>query len=265
MRIELGRASIIGSRTEQQDRILCLMKKGQILVAVCDGMGGLADGALASETAVQCLHRLFTQKQDSVSFRDFYLQALEVMDEQIYALRKGGPHDQPVGTTIVSAGIARGYLNWLSVGDSRMYIMREQELIQITRDQNHFLQLEEARVYGAITEEQYQEESLMGETLISFLGMGGITVMDLNVQPLRLQPKDIIFLMSDGLYRSVSEQEMQQLAACGFSAQKLAEQLISLSERNSAGVQDNTSVIVLIVREEEQTRDSFGKEGEQTL
>ena len=245
MHFDIGLTSILGTRQEQQDELRCQQYDNQLLAAVCDGMGGMSNGHLASLTAIRQLFQLFEQKSPEMSMIDFFLQSVDMLDESVYALRKYMEDDGIPGTTLVSAAISGNMLNWLSVGDSRMYIIRGKEIVRITTDHNYYLQLKQELENGDISHAEYREKLCQGETLISYLGMGGIELMDRNTSPLPLQKDDIILLMSDGLYRSVSEQEMILIASPDLPAQEITDKLVLRSQNNSTNTQDNTSVIAI--------------------
>lgn len=245
MCFDVGKASFIGTRIEQQDSLLLLTEKERLLTAICDGMGGMEAGRRASMETVELLRQLYTKKPPDVSIPDFYLQSVDILDENVFGIKKRLQCDTGVGTTIVSVAIENDKLYWLSVGDSRLYIIREHEMICVTTDHNYYLLLNQALASGEITQEEYNREKIRGEHLISYIGVRGIEHMDLNRHPFYLRPGDILLLMSDGLYRCVTEKQMYESAQSFSSAQAVADQLILLSKSNSLKNQDNTTIIVI--------------------
>ena len=254
---DLAANSILGSREEQQDAFFYKKQKDTVLAVICDGMGGMADGAVASNMAINVLIEQYKKKPEEEPFFEFFLNIVDILDECVFRINQQSDDPMQSGTTLVAAGIQGDALYWLSVGDSRLYIIRGDEIVQVTRDQNYFLMLDEAYENGEISEEEYEEESVRGEALISYIGMGGIHVMDLNDTPLSLEDEDVILLMSDGLYRGVTEEEMMEIVQFSEDAKSMVAQLIALSQYNTADKsQDNTTVIAIKVTVEEEEDES---------
>ena len=89
------------------------------------------------------------------------------------------------------------------------------------------------------------EEQKRANALISYLGLGGISRIELNISPFRLEPGDQILLCSDGLYRSVSEERIREILEMDLGEEGKAEALIQEAQENGKEKQDNTSVIVI--------------------
>lgn len=247
LRVDVGQYSIIGTREEQQDAVSIDIQSGCVLATICDGMGGLDNGQQASICAIETLRTLHKEKLVSEKYPDFFLRAVDILDESVCALRHVHHNRIISGTTIVSAVVTENQLFWLSVGDSRLYIVRGEEIVCATTDHNYNLILNKAYHSGEISEAEYRAEAEKGEALISYIGMGGIDMIDMNSQPFALQSGDIIMLTSDGLYRCLSMDDMFRLTKKPGNAQSIAERLIERSQVNASGNQDNTSVIVIKV------------------
>ena len=244
--MEVGQASVIGTREEQQDAVLMDISKNCVLAAICDGMGGLADGAQASLTAIDGLRKLFQSRSPKECFADFFLRAADILDESVCRRKKKG-NLVPSGTTIVAIAIERNQLYWLSIGDSRLYLIRGKEIVCVTTDHNYRLILNQVYRSGEMTKSTYEAEKSKGDALISYLGVGGIEFMDRNEKPFLLQPEDCILLMSDGLYRCVSKDEMWEISQSSTSAQNTADRLVERASQNAKENQDNTSTVVVKV------------------
>lgn len=112
------------------------------------------------------------------------------------------------GTTLVAVSVVDGYMQFISVGDSKIYVLRNGQLRTMNREHNYYLILDEQYRRGEITQDDYLREGARGEALISYLGMGNISIMDANPIPISLIDGDIIILCSDGLYKSLSEEQI---------------------------------------------------------
>jgi len=247
-KFDIGVKSFIGMREEQQDSLLVVSDVSNTLVAVCDGMGGLCAGKQASETAIVTLEKLFLGRNCDTT-REFLLQVVEAMDESICAL-KAYDSNTKAGTTVAAAMFADNLMFWLSVGDSRVYIIRDDEAVCVTTDHNYSYLLNKALLKGTISEQEYQQETVRGNALVSFLGMGGVELIDINSSPFVLKPDDTIILASDGLHQHISEKEFVLAIKENQGGQLIADRLIETIQRQNNTNQDNASVIVVRVTEE---------------
>ena len=122
------------------------------------------------------------------------------MDQAVNNLKNEDGRPLNGGTTVVAVVIENNKMYFLSVGDSKIYILRDNEILAVNREHNYRLSLDEKLKKGQITKEQYIAEEDQAEALISYLGMGNVSLMDINNEPFILQENDIVLLCSDGLY-----------------------------------------------------------------
>ena len=103
----------------------------------------------------------------------------------------------------------------VSVGDSRIYLLREGELTCLTVDHNYELVLREYRAKGYISQEELAEplQDSRAQSLISYLGLGKKKIIDKNEAPLEMKEGDKIILCSDGLYKSLYESQIRAIVA----------------------------------------------------
>ncbi len=236
--------SDIGERNENQDYVEYFQVAGEKLLVLCDGMGGFEGGGLASSSAAEECGRLFGLRQNE-SPQSFFEYAMDCMDYRISNLKGAEGQSLKAGTTIVAAMITDDCLNWLSVGDSRMYVIRNDRINRMTRD--HTVELKSKMDYskGLITIDEYDEQMKDRTVLCSYLGMHGIDIYDINPEPLRLKPGDTIVIASDGLYKSLDSEGIRKIVLKNKTSKSTAEALIEMAACVAKGKnQDNTSVIV---------------------
>lgn len=244
-RITLGVSSIMGTRKNQQDSVYTLNAHDMTMAVVCDGMGGMEGGELASQMAIRILSQDFADNAEG-DIPSFYQQAAKHMDTAVHGLMRETGEPMQAGTTVVSAIIWDKQLYWLSVGDSRIYILRAGEFIQVNRDHNYRMRLDEQLEQGIITDEEYLEKMSQGEALISYIGMGNVSLMDINPMPFLLEDGDVILLCSDGLYKRLSDEEIQEIIELALpDVDEAAQNLTRIVMEKTIGSQDNTSVILI--------------------
>lgn len=251
-----------GNRKYQQDAVyvssgkkLSANKKTRVLAVVCDGMGGMADGGKASRTGIEMLKKGFQkiEKEPNVNIPLFFRQGIKAIDRTIHDFPKEGGKGS--GTTMVAVIAEDNKLYWASVGDSRIYILRSNEMIQVTRDHNYMLRLQEMVNSGQMSLQEAQAKK-QKEALISFLGIGNVSLMDVNDTPFEMQYGDVVMLCSDGITKTLPDGQIKEIINNpNVSMQKKAENLAMAAVRQNTHSQDNTSVAILQYKETTITRE----------
>lgn len=244
--------SVTGNRKYQQDAVfvspsqkLAANRKTRVMAAVCDGMGGMTDGGLASKTAIERLSQGFAriEKEPAIHIPTFFIQGIKAIDKEINAFPK--EQGKGSGTTMVAVIAEDNYLYWASVGDSRIYILRGNNLKCVTRDHNYRLRLQEMVDSGQMTQEEL-EANKQKEALISFLGIGNISLMDVSQIPFEMQFGDVVMLCSDGITKTLPDYQIRDIIQNdAVSMQEKAKILVEAAVRENTHSQDNTSVAIL--------------------
>jgi hypothetical protein len=244
---DMGMSSIIGTRKYQQDSIYGKVYQNmRALAVICDGMGGMNGGEIASKTAVDTLVHDFNRDINISNIPDFFKKEAIKLDECVTELEDEYGNPLGGGSTIVSIIANGNELYWLSVGDSRIYIIRNHEIKAVNQDHNFRMQLDAMLAAGKITAEEYKQEEHQAEALISFLGIGGLSLMETNVKPFTLKMNDIVLLCSDGLYKRLSNKEILKIIEDNsYDMQKAAVTLTDIVMQKTERNQDNTSVALL--------------------
>ncbi|MCI9336858.1 MAG: serine/threonine-protein phosphatase [Lachnospiraceae bacterium] len=235
--------SVPGARESQQDALFVGEGSGAVLAVVCDGMGGMTGGEKASALAVRMLAETFFQREPS-DVPGFYRGIVGDIDEAVYGLEDNGKR-LGAGTTIVAVTVRPEGLYWLSVGDSRIYLLRRGQMLCPVLAHNYRLLLDGMLAEGAIDEAKYRQELPKAEALISFLGVGGVERMEVNPNPFRLEEGDRILLCSDGLYKSLPDGRIQEILEGRMQLGAKVRQLVEEAVQAGGRRQDNTSVILL--------------------
>ena len=242
--ISIGKIHDIGRRDYQQDSFgqTAVLRNTGILAVLADGMGGLSGGERVSQKIVM----------EALTFGST-LQANQVptaLPGMVAGINRAvnqmlGPKGlYTSGSTVVSALITGNALRWISVGDSRVYLYRDGQISQLSRDHD----LLQDWMPDILDGKRSMAEALRdpnGRKLTSFIGMGELRHVDYNRTPIPLLPGDRVLLMSDGVYGTVSDAEMAAiLRDCG-SVQLAASHIGQRIMGAALPYQDNYTLIVL--------------------
>lgn len=216
---------------------------GGFLAIVADGMGGAAAGAVASRLAVARVYggMATSGAGDTHPTPDGFArrlrQAVEDANDALHAHAAHDPACEGMGTTMTAAGVLDGWVYVAQVGDSRAYLLRGGQAVQITRDQSLVQSMIEA---GTLTEAQ-AETSGIASVLMQALGPRPSVQVDLTRQELRRG--DLLLLCSDGLFRTTPDADM---AAAAERAPDLAALCVELvATANDRGGPDNITVVAV--------------------
>ena len=251
MTVEAGTCIIIGDRKTQQDAGNYEWSGKLLMASVCDGMGGMEGGELASQTGIGTLFEQFRKAPPTGVDKaaDWMRNAFREADLKVAGLKnKDGSHMNAGSTSVVVITDGEN-LQWGCVGDSVIYLIRGGALKMITRMHNYNLQLEAMLQRGEITTQEKERESARGEALISFLGIGGLPLIDTGNGIMRMQEEDVVILASDGLYKSLDQQQILAIVEeSGANMTIASDRLCHEAFRLGIRKQDNTTVIALRFR-----------------
>jgi len=217
-------------------------EKGVLLV-VADGMGGHAGGATASRIAVEVVHRAYYD--DPRAVRDALADALRKANRVIYEMAAGDPDLRGMGTTCTALVLRQGQAECAHVGDSRLYLVRDGEIYQMTEDHSMVRSLV-AR--GAMTTDQARRH-LDRNIILRALGTRPHVEVALWQSPFPFRAGDTFLLCSDGLHDLVREDEMKQAVATEPPPGATA-RLVTLA-RSRGGYDNITVAVAAIVTEAE--------------
>lgn len=238
----------IGKRESQQDAGYVYADDNGVLAIVCDGMGGIAGGQIASATAVTAYLQKCKYNFDANTMSGNYLwrqNAIIDVDDIVYSLKDEDGNRMGAGTTLLSIIIENNKLYWLSVGDSRIYIIRNNEMVQVTTDHNYFHILKSKKENNEISDEEFLTELVNGEALVSYLGMGGLELIDVNEIPFILQSGDIILLCTDGMYRNINEEILKGIIRTSSDMEDVAYRIERLIIDQDLPNQDNYTYVLI--------------------
>lgn len=237
-----------GTREYQQDAAKVVTYGTFTMAVICDGMGGMNHGEIASTQTIQNIFEDLDKAWPIYDIPEFLKKEALSMDHHVCMLKDVQNQSLNSGSTIVSAVVKDGDLYWMAVGDSRLYILRDKQLTPITKDHNYKNFLNEKLKKGEIDMDFYNSEIKKGESLTSYLGMGNISLIERNRRALHLESGDILLLCSDGLYKTLTEEQIEAVVnESGGNISIAGDRLIKTAHRFGKTGQDNTTVILLKV------------------
>ncbi|MBX3472760.1 MAG: serine/threonine-protein phosphatase [Planctomycetes bacterium] len=210
-----------------------------MLLAVADGMGGMADGAEASRMALETLLRKAVRfnGNDKAMARTMRFAAQSARRKLAeFAAAQGV--QKPMGTTLTAAHVSGLVLDLLHVGDSRCYLLRRGKLQRLTIDHTIAQRL---KAEGALNEAQ-AAASPFANVLWNSISSSTQSELSPEVSRHELRPGDVLMLCTDGLTKHLDEKRLAQVLKGKTEARGKAEQLVA--EAREKGGTDNITVIV---------------------
>ena len=236
----------VGTRKDQQDSY-GVSEPGEygqrgIIAVVADGMGGLSNGRAVSSALVRGLLDGFRNSDPRMNPADLLLEQAVRANAGVNKMLRGAERS---GSTLVSCVIRHGYMNFLTVGDSRIYLYRGGALIQLNRE--HIYQEELAgKAVNQETSLQQVRSDRQAHALTSYFGIGTLPAIDRNDEGLKLVNGDKILLASDGVFGTLTQTQMEAvLAQDVHAAAKTMGELILKANRAH---QDNNTAVILEYR-----------------
>ncbi|MEM6298851.1 MAG: Stp1/IreP family PP2C-type Ser/Thr phosphatase [Bacteroidota bacterium] len=234
------------NRSDNQDVVRVLSLNENTLIALlCDGMGGHQGGELAAHTATDTILKAWRRQKvtaDESSMGEAWRHAFLRAHQQIAKHAESDSRLAFMGTTCVGLLLSsvQERIFWASLGDSRLYLLRNQELQQISEDHTFVENLVRSK------EISKEEARVHPKSHILEKALGGGESTPPDVGSLETQPDDCWLLCSDGLTRMLTDEEIRQvLLQPKDDIEEVAMSLIQ--QANLAGGLDNVSVSLLVV------------------
>lgn len=216
----------------------------KLLLVVGDGLGAHAGGSVASYLAVNAFVRAYHEQPGDAGWR--LRTALDTANETLgYITDRMPAVAPPMGTTMLSVLVSRSEVQWISVGDSPLFLYRRGHLSRLNADHSLTPLLEERVRAGQMTEEEAAHHPDR-HTLQSALMGAPMALVDFAADPIKLLPDDIIIAASDGIF-TLTHQALEELLHFGqnTTADKIADAIIFAIRRINYERQDNTTVGVV--------------------
>jgi protein phosphatase len=239
------------------------------LYMVADGMGGHLAGEVASRVAVEIINKSFGKWSEIQAPHDeifgfpdeslsregnYILGSIRLANRVIYEMASEYEQYNGMGTTIVSLLVGSGRIVAANVGDSRMYLVRDNRIERMSKD--HTIVAEHVEM-GVMTEEEAARSPLRH---ILTRNLGSSENVDAEVFEIEPSSEDLFILCSDGLTDLATDEEILKIALKESDSQRLTRRLIDLALER--GAPDNTTVVSVFLDQVEKRRvTSLGRLG----
>ena len=204
------------------------------LFAVADGMGGAQAGEVASRLAADSVREA---KLGDLPSPEQTVELIREANRRVYAYSSENASTRGMGTTMTVALVEGSVVTIGHVGDSRAYLLREDQLTQLTQDHSLVAELVRSGRLSPKEAESHPRRSVITRAL------GTESDVEVDVFSIRAENGDLFLLCSDGLTSMVSDEEIAQLlVAARADLDDAGKKLVAAA--NQAGGEDNITVVL---------------------
>lgn len=242
---EVGNVHNIGKRNYQQDAFGVsplqdekLRHSRGVLAVLADGMGGMTNSGELSQAAVLAALRSFPQAPGGTG-ETLASVAHSVLDMVQKRFTGSGS-----GSTLVLANIRDGKLDFLTIGDSRIALLRDGALLTLNREHNYAAMLRHQAALGLIPWREVAENPRC-RALTSYLGLADDPAMDFPAEPIPLNSGDKIVLMSDGVFGTLDDETLTRVLVRSPNVVEAAHKLEDAVLMEKKANQDNFTAVII--------------------
>ena len=242
MNVETAQVTRQGNRSDNQDRASIVVTDTRILLTVADGMGGHIGGDVAAEAAVDALVRCFKRLRGGIrDAGDFLRESIAEAHDAVYMLGAQVAPELRPRTTITVCVVADNTATWAHVGDSRVYMLRDQKVLIRTRDHSAVeLLVQQGMLKDADVHthpmRNFVEQCLGGEPDLPQIAIA---------EPKALMAGDVVALCSDGFWAPLSDAYMAQELGAHLELQTMLDLLAREAEERASPSSDNVTAVAL--------------------
>lgn len=237
-----GATHIGMKRSSNQDAFTAIpFGKDGVCAVLCDGMGGVSGGQIASSLAVETIAAIVKSREkdqmDGDYIKSFMLEAIDAANRRIYQTGDTQEQFHGMGTTLELVICHQSNAYIAHIGDSRVYLLAEGDISQVSRD--HSL-VQEMIERGELTPEQARAHPRKN---IITRALGAGESVDTDFYEMELFAGDLLLLCSDGLTNMVEDDKICKILQAEAPLDNCPQRLIEAA--NAAGGTDNITVVVI--------------------
>jgi PPM family protein phosphatase len=239
--ITIGNATDVGKvREHNEDYMAHFSTPLGYCIVICDGMGGHAAGEVASQNAIEAIkHFLQNGKITRIDTPTSLKNAIEFANFKLREMVYQNPALKGMGTTCILALIHNAEMYVAHAGDSRLYLIRNKEIQQISKDHSSVQKLIDA---GILTEAEAENSDKKNE-ITKAIGIFEKVDPTVTKESIPLHNNDKILLCSDGLTAHLNKQEIKNILMANSDVQLAAIQLVE--KANTGGGSDNITLQII--------------------
>lgn len=232
----------IGTRKNQEDTIVYFQSGEQAFGCLADGIGGLDFGEVASALACQTL---LEKCLKSYAVDDcFLVNGFQEADRNVVKfVEQEGLKGS--GCTLIGVWVDKHRMFFCSIGDSLLYLYRDDKLIQLNRRHNYKLYLDDLLYSNKISNQDYQNNLNKKDIVISYIGKGNISLIDFNREGMLLEKGDVILMCSDGVLSTITESDIAGIIKKNKNPATINTSIINFVRMKKNPKQDNTSIVTI--------------------
>ena len=209
-----------------------------LLLAVADGMGGHAKGEEASKIALNAISRsVIPDLLNDTPFTELLEKGIQNANQDILDYTTKHPESRGMGTTSVCAIVKGNEVNLANVGDSRAYVISDDEIRRVTKDHSYVQSLVDA---GKITEEESREHP---QKNVIERAVGIDTSIEADTMRLTLGSDESLLLCCDGVIAHLPDDDIHKIIRDSPDPQTACQEIVDMA--NKRGGSDNISLIIL--------------------
>lgn len=239
-RFRVGRAMTIGTRQVQEDNYGICQGPDAFLAVLADGMGKSYGGKVSSRIAVETLKDMFTCYQSAENPAYFFQRSFRMANSAILDELDDGRGGASVGAVL----IRDNQLYYAVAGNVKVAVYRKGGLVPLSTGHTIDMLAEGKFMEGTITRQQALE-LLENKRLYNYIGQDGFEEIEFFDTPVRLKEKDIVVLMSDGLYEGTDWRRIEELLAGRGKLQQKAYEIIEAVNTGIQEEKDNASIVLV--------------------
>jgi|TARA_B110000495_G_C23002649_1_gene591885 serine/threonine protein phosphatase PrpC len=219
-----------------------------LLLAVADGMGGAAKGEEASKIALNALTKtIIPELFGALSFTELLENGIKNANQEILDYTTKNPESSGMGTTTVCAVVKGNNIHLANVGDSRAYVISNDEIRRVTKDHSYVQALIDE---GQITEEEAREHP---QKNVITKAVGIMESVEPDTMKLTLDTDESLLLCCDGVIAHLTDEDIHKIICNTNDPQNACQQIVDLA--NKRGGSDNISLIILSSKNDDMVSD----------
>ena len=234
---EIGSASTLGNNDVQQDYFGVKKNNGAILMLLADGAGQY--GEVAAKLAVDTFKELFENENATIQPQYFFKRAANAANKKIINTLEERQGESSVAAVIIK----NSQLFYTLVGNSKIAIFRDGDLIPISEGQTVDVLARHAYTEGKISRQETL--ALLNEhRRYNVLGQDSFQEIEIFDKPLTLEENDSVMIMSEGIFNILRWVDMEEILSKNNSVQTLANNFIQTVKRSPQVYKDNATVLI---------------------